>query len=131
MVGTFVDVVLGFAKVIVGFLFHSHALIIDGIHSFSDVVTDIFVIVINKFTHEAPDEEHPYGHGVLKTLGTLALGLSLFAAAGALACRAVHRLITVQDLPAPTWPVILVAGASLVSKEVIYQYTKHVGEKIN
>ena len=61
--GAIVNIVSGVIKVIIGILYGSHALVVDGIHSFSDLVTDVFVLIIAKFSHEEPDEEHPYGHG--------------------------------------------------------------------
>ena len=59
LIGAVLDVALGVAKVTIGVFAHSHALIVDGIHSFSDVVTDAMVLLIARFSYKAPDREHP------------------------------------------------------------------------
>lgn len=122
---------MGIAKVIVGFIWNSHALIIDGLHSFSDLATDVFVILITRFSNEAPDEEHPYGHGKFETIGTLTLGSLLFATAGALGFESMQRIFSGEVVAVPGWPTILVAAASIIIKEVFYQLTKRVGVKHN
>ena len=131
IIGAVLDTVLGFAKVIVGVLANSHALIADGIHSFSDLITDALVLVIARFSHHEPDEDHPYGHGRFETLGTVVLGALLIAVAGAMAYDSVYRLLYGQETVIPTWPALIVAALSIVSKEWIYRYTKAIGEKIN
>ncbi|MDL4863072.1 cation diffusion facilitator family transporter, partial [Halomonas elongata] len=85
LVGAAVDLVVGLAKLIAGWLVGSAALIADGIHSFSDIVTDIFVIAATHFGRQAPDHDHPYGHGRIETLATLWLGGMLIFVAGGIA----------------------------------------------
>ena len=131
LIGAVLDALLGFAKVIVGVLANSHALIADGIHSFSDLLTDAMVIVVSKFSHHGPDEDHPYGHGRFETFATVVLGSLLIAVAGAMAYDSVYRLIYSEQIHVPAWPALVVAGISIVSKEWIYHYTKAVGEKYN
>ncbi|WP_019528055.1 cation diffusion facilitator family transporter [Dasania marina] len=131
LIGAVLDALLGFAKVIVGVLANSHALIADGIHSFSDLLTDAMVIVVSKFSHHGPDEDHPYGHGRFETFATVVLGALLIAVAGAMAYDSVYRLLYSEQLSIPAWPALVVAGISIVSKEWIYHYTKAVGEKYN
>ena len=131
VIGALLDAVLGVAKVVVGVIANSHALIADGIHSFSDLITDALVIIIARFSHHAPDEDHPYGHGRFETLGTVVLGALLIAVAGAMAYDSAYRLLYSEVLKLPTWPALVVAAISIGSKEWIYRYTKAVGERLN
>lgn len=131
LIGALLDAVLGVAKVTVGLMANSHALVADGIHSFSDLITDAMVLVITRFSHHAPDESHPYGHGRFETFGTVVLGALLIAVAGAMAYDSVYRLIYLEVFSVPAWPALVVAVISIVSKEWIYRYTKAIGEKIN
>lgn len=130
IIGMILDAFLGIIKVIGGALFHSQALIVDGIHSFTDVASDIVVLGAMKLSRQAPDENHPYGHQRIETFGTLVLGSILIAVGAALAWGNILRLIEGNVDSVPGWPVLVAAGISVVSKEWIYRYTRHVGEAI-
>lgn len=130
-IGSAVDLTLGLLKIVVGFLYHSHALIIDGFHSLTDLLTDFFVIIITRISNEKPDEEHPYGHGRFETIGTVILGAVLMTTAGALLFETLQRLVTGATTEIPGWPVFITAIISIIGKEVIYQYSKRVGERLN
>lgn len=121
------DAVLGMIKVIVGWLFHSQALIVDGIHSFSDVASDLVVLGVMRVSRQAPDEDHPYGHQRIETMGTMVLGSILIAVGAALAWDNILRLLAGESGFVPGWPVLAAAAISVVSKEWIYRYTRHVG----
>lgn len=129
LAGLVLDALLGVAKVITGLLYNSHALVVDGIHSFSDVASDIMVLVLFRFSREAPDHNHPYGHERFETIGTVLMGSLLIAVAGALAWDSLQRLMA-GNLSVPGWPVLLVALVGLVSKEWIFRYTRRVGRLI-
>ncbi len=131
LIGSVLDLVLGVLKIAIGIASSSLALISDGIHSLSDLVTDIFVVVIARFSHAEPDKEHPYGHRRFETLGTIILGIVLFAVAGIICYDSLLRLGAPDVLPVPGWAGILVAIASIGSKEWIYRYTKQVADAQN
>jgi cation diffusion facilitator family transporter len=130
-VGAVLDGLLGVAKVVVGWLFASHALIADGIHSLSDLVTDFMVVAIVNISHAEPDEEHPYGHERFETLGTVALGFLLVAVAGAMAFESIENLVTDDASHMPGWPALVVALISLLAKEWVFRYTLAAGKKLN
>lgn len=130
IIGMILDAVLGIIKVISGALFHSQALIVDGIHSFSDVASDLVVLAVMKLSRQAPDENHPYGHQRIETFGTLVLGSILIAVGAALAWENTLRLLEGGIETVPGWPVLVAAAVSVASKEWIYRYTRHVGQKI-
>lgn len=124
------DLFLGIAKIIVGNLFHSSALIADGIHSFSDLLTDFFVVLVSHFAHEEPDDEHPYGHGRFETLGTVVLGSVLILVAFFLVYDNAMALISGSTQVNPGWPTIIMAAISILVKEMAFRHTLFVGKKI-
>ncbi len=124
-----VDLLLSIGKTLAGFLFHSQALIVDGIHSFSDLVTDVFVVWITKLSHAEPDEDHPYGHARFETVGTVVFGLFLITVAFGFAYKGVVGLMEVSSLSMPTWPALVVAVIAVFAKEALYLYSKRIGEK--
>ena len=75
--GGFVDGVLAVAKLIGGMAAQSQALIADGIHSISDLVTDLLVIIAARHASHEADSEHPYGHGRIQAIATAVLAVSL------------------------------------------------------
>ncbi len=130
LVGMALDTILGIAKIIVGLLFYSYSLVADGIHSLSDMVTDIFVLIITRISHHGPDDAHPYGHARFETLGTVILGGILITVALALAYSNAIILYEAEPTPVPGWPTLVVATISVFSKEWIFRYTKRAGEQL-
>lgn len=130
-IGAAVNAVLGLFKIVFGLLFHSAALVADGIHSLSDLITDVMVILILKISAKGPDEDHPWGHGHFEALGTVILGSILIAVAGAMAYDSTLNLIESSQLQLPEWPVLLIAALSIGSKEWIYRYTLRIGKQID
>jgi cation diffusion facilitator family transporter len=121
------DGVLGLLKVIAGTLFHSQALLVDGIHSFTDVASDLVVLGVMRVSRQAPDQDHPYGHQRIETMGTMVLGSILIAVGAALAWDNTLRLLDGGAVNIPEWPVLVAAVISIASKEWIYRYTRRVG----
>lgn len=131
LIGAVLDLVLGIFKIVFGLSSNSIALVSDGIHSLSDLVTDAFVLLVTAFSHAKPDRKHPYGHRRFETLGTIILGIVLFAVAGIICYDSIRRIALLDPLPTPEWPGLLIALASIGSKEWIYRYTRKVAEDIN
>lgn len=123
LIGSVLDFVLGVAKIAVGWLANSHALIADGIHSFSDLLTDFMVLYAARHAHREADEAHPYGHGRIETLATVSLGLVLTGIAIGIAYSAIQRLYAPDVSLDFGVAAGLVALVSVVSKEWIYRYT--------
>lgn len=128
--GSIVDALNGVLKITAGIMSTSQAMIVDGLHSFADLFTDVFVIIINRFSHEDPDEEHPYGHQRIETLGTLAMGSTLLFVAGAFAYENVIKLYKGESDLKVTWISIAITIFSVVSKEGIFHYIKHAAQRI-
>jgi cation diffusion facilitator family transporter len=130
LIGSVVDLLLGIIKVVIGYLSHSQALVADGIHSFSDLFTDFLVLFAAKHSHREADEEHPYGHGRIETVATVALGVALLTVAAGISYDAVRRLLEPDLLLHPGLLALLAALVSVIAKEVIYQYTARVARRL-
>ena len=127
VIGMLLDGVLGLLKVIAGTLFHSQALLVDGIHSFTDVASDLVVLGVMRVSRQAPDQGHPYGHQRIETMGTMVLGSILIAVGAALVWDNTLRLLDGGTVNIPEWPILVAAVISIASKEWIYRYTRRVG----
>lgn len=130
LIGSVVDLLLGVAKIIVGSIAHSQALVADGIHSLSDLATDFMVLFAAKHASRDADEEHPYGHGRIETVMTVVLGAALILVSFGIGWDAVRRLFAPDMLLHPGWLALVVAAVSVVAKEAIYHYTMHVARKL-
>lgn len=130
LVGSALDLVLGIAKIVVGFYSQSQALIADGIHSFSDLATDGLVLYAAAHAARAADEEHPYGHRRIETVATVGLGVALIAVAAGIAIDAGQRLFEPERLLRPGVGALVVAALSIISKEAIYHYTMRTARKV-
>ena len=127
--GSFVNFLLVVFKFIAGILGHSAAMIADAVHSLSDFATDIVVLIFTRISNKPQDKSHDYGHGKYETLATAIIGIVLFAVGAGL--RAIQTVWQGDRLPAPGMLAFAGAIISIVSKELIYRYTIHVGRKIN
>lgn len=132
-VGFVVNAVLGVGKILAGLFGRSSAMIADGVHSFSDLITDIIVLVFVGIGHRRADKKHQYGHGKFETFATMMLavilgivGVLFFAEGLSKTLDALHGSL----LPQPSWIALIVAVLSVLSKEWLYRYTRRAGERI-
>lgn len=130
LIGAIVNAFLGFIKLIGGYLFHSHALVADGVHSFSDLFTDVMVLFASKYGSLDADDTHPYGHQRIETAATLLLSLLLILAGIGIAWDSIDELIT-SSVTMPGWLSLPVICLSIFANETLFHYTRHVGNRIN
>ena len=131
-IGSIVNLLLLIFKFIAGILGRSSALVADAVHSLSDFVTDVIVIVFVKISGKPEDDDHRYGHGKYETLATALIGLALFAVGVGLLVSGsskVAEVIKGSVLPAPSMIALIAAAVSILSKEILYRYTIRVGKK--
>ena len=131
--GSVVNLLLVGLKAFAGVAGHSTAMVSDAVHSLSDFVTDIVVLVFVRVSARPQDEDHDYGHGKFETLATLLIGLALAAAAiGIVVGGAVKlaRWLQGEDLPAPGKLALWAALVSIVVKELLFQYTRWKGRHL-
>lgn len=131
LIGMVLDLLLAAGKIVGGVVFQSFALVTDGIHSLTDAITDVFVLIVTRIAHTDPDEEHQYGHGRFETIGTIAMGIVFFTTAGILFYDSITRLRASESMPVPAVAGALIAIISIASKEWIFQYTMRVAKRLN
>ncbi|HEY5701766.1 MAG TPA: cation diffusion facilitator family transporter, partial [Gammaproteobacteria bacterium] len=130
LIGAALDLSLGLVKITGGLIGHSQALVADGIHSLSDLATDILVLVAARHANVDADADHPYGHARIETAATVGLGVLLMLIGIGIAVDATRKLITPEVLMIPALWAIFIAALSVVSKEWIYRYTMHYARKL-
>jgi cation diffusion facilitator family transporter len=128
LVGGLANVLLAAIKIAVGMFGHSQSLVADGIHSLSDLWTDMALVIGVRLWTVPPDDNHPYGHGRVETLVNLFIGGIIFA----VAVKIVWNAIIALDAPPealPSWAVMWVALLSIVVKEILYRWTAMWGRR--
>jgi cation diffusion facilitator family transporter len=130
VVGAIVNMVLAVAKVVFGMIGGSQALIADGIHSLSDLASDVMVLVAAKYGSQDADVDHPYGHARFETVATVGLGLLLLAVATGIMIDAGQRLFSPDSLLVPGTLALVVAMVSILAKEALYHYTMVVARRL-
>ena len=134
LTGSVVNLLLVGLKAVAGVAGHSAAMVSDAVHSLSDFVTDIVVLVFVRISARPQDESHDYGHGKFETLATLLIGLALAAAAVAIVVSGAvkfARWLQGEDLPAPGKLALWAALVSIVVKELLFQYTRIKGKRLD
>jgi cation diffusion facilitator family transporter len=128
-VGLGINLLLSGMKGAVGALSHSQALVADAVHSLSDCVTDLAVLVGANYWSAPADEEHPYGHARIETLISFFIGVALALTAIGIGWNSIHDIGSTQSAP-PGWIAFTVAILSLVTKEILYRVTARLAKKI-
>lgn len=121
-------------KLIAGVVGHSSAMIADAVHSLSDFVTDIVVLIFVRISVKPQDASHDYGHGKFETIATFLVGLALMMAVVGIIVPGVQKLIlwwNGADLAAPGWIALWAALVSIAVKELLYQMTVRKGKALN
>lgn len=131
--GSVVNFVLVVFKFLAGTLGHSAAMVADAVHSLSDFVTDVVVIVFVRISGKPEDEDHKYGHGKYETLATAIIGLILFFVGIGIfvnGAKAVAESLGGTPPAAPSLLAWAAAALSVVVKELLYRYTVAKGRAL-
>lgn len=126
VLGGVVNVVLLLFKFVAGIVGHSAAMVADAVHSLSDFVTDVIVLVFVRISTKPKDKSHDYGHGKYETLAMTLIGVALLVVAiGILYSGAtkIYAWINGEQLEAPGTLALWAALVSIVLKEAVYQYS--------
>ena len=121
-------------KFIAGVMGHSSAMIADAVHSLSDFVTDLLVLVFVSISAKPQDQSHDYGHGKFETIASFLIGLGLVAAAMGIVVSGGMKLLTWLgggQLETPGWIALWAALLSIAVKELLYQYTARRGRQLD
>jgi len=128
IVGALVNIFLTVIKIGVGILGQSAALIADGLHSLSDLVSDLLVLIAVRLGAREADHEHPYGHRRFETLATTILGVGLIVIGFGIAWDVYERILTPERLLIPQASALGIAAISILANEWLFQYTKRVAK---
>ena len=126
IVGSVVNFLLLLFKFFAGIMGHSAAMLADAVHSLSDFVTDIIVIVFVRISSKPEDEGHDYGHGKYETLATAIIGIILLGVASS-----IYRFLHGGSLQEPGMLALIAALVSVAFKEALYRYTVFKGKRLN
>lgn len=133
--GSVVNVVLLAFKFVAGIIGNSSAMIADAAHSFSDFITDVIVLLFVNISSKPRDTDHDYGHGKYETLATCIIGLFLLFVAFGIFWNGVAQIYGYwfegEELESPGMIALIAAAVSIVTKEILYQYTKAVGKQVD
>lgn len=135
IVGALANVTLLIFKFVAGIISNSAAMIADAVHSLSDFITDVVVIVFVKISSKPQDKSHDYGHGKFETLATLIIGIALLFIGLMIlynGVSATYRCIWLgEELHRPGMIAFWAAIFSIILKEAVYQYTVYKGKNLN
>ena len=134
LVGGAVNVVLLVFKFVAGILGHSAAMVADAVHSLSDFVTDVIVLVFVRISSKPKDKSHDYGHGKYETLAMTIIGVALLAAAIGIIYGGAVKIadwLGGQQLEAPGMLALWAALLSIVLKEAVYRYSMVKARQLN
>ena len=132
--GTIVNTLLLAFKFLAGILGGSAAMLADAVHSLSDFLTDIVVLVFVKISNRPADRKHSYGYGKYETLATLCIGIALLAVGIGIAVDGVDKIIKAwngETLAQPGWIAFWAAIASIALKELTYWLTIRVAKQVD
>ncbi|MCQ2342783.1 MAG: cation diffusion facilitator family transporter [Paludibacteraceae bacterium] len=132
--GAGVNLLLTIAKMAAGVWGHSAAMVADAVHSLSDLISDFVVLVMVHIAGQDTDKNHDYGHGKFETLATVAVALLLLVVGGRLIAHGIEQIRYVAQggtLARPGMIALWAALVSIITKEILYQWTAHVGRQVN
>ncbi len=130
LVGAALNLLMAVAKVAIGYLGRSQSLVADGIHSFSDLLSDAMVLFASHHAQHAPDEDHPYGHQRFETIATFVLSLVLVLTGLGIAWDALERVFGDEPPWHPQPWTIWVAVASILINEGLFWYTRWAADQV-
>lgn len=133
-IGFVVNLVLSLLKLAAGILGRSGAMIADAVHSFSDLATDVVVIVFARISAKPRDDGHDYGHGKYETLATILISIALGIVGAGILVNSIGAVRVVLDgglLPRPGLVALVAAVLSIAAKEILYRYTVREGRAID
>jgi cation diffusion facilitator family transporter len=134
LIGSAGNAVLLVFKFIAGILGHSSAMIADAVHSLSDFVTDLLVLVFVSISAKPQDQSHDYGHGKFETVASFLIALALVVAAAGIVVSGMLKLVMWwggEQLETPGWIALWAALLSILIKELLYQYTARRGHQLD
>ncbi|WP_337634797.1 cation diffusion facilitator family transporter [Prevotella sp.] len=132
--GAVANILLCLFKLLAGIIGRSSAMIADGIHSLSDLITDFIVIAFVRISSKPQDRDHEYGHGKYETLATTIIGLMLLFVGLGIMWNSITQIWSCLNggtLQSPGWIAFVAAILSIAVKEALFQYTRNQGRQLH
>lgn len=133
-IGAVVNILLTVCKIIAGIYGKSAAMMADGVHSLSDLLSDFVVLVFTKISSKKNDRDHSFGHGKFETLATAIVSIILLVVGVRLMVDAIERVFAFfsgEEIARPGVIALVAAIVSIFAKEVLFRVTKKVGDDVN
>ncbi len=130
LVSVVVNIFLSATQITVGIFAHSQALIADGVHSISDLISDFVVLFASHHSQKDADEDHPYGHQRFETAASLVVGGLLIAVALGMLWTAVEKLKDPSAIPSVHMSALWVALFALAAKEILFRYMLRIAKAV-
>ncbi len=124
------NVLLSLIKFLAGIFGHSAAMVADAIHSLSDILSSVIVLIGLKVAQKRPDKEHPYGHSKAESIAAQTVSVFLVFLGGIIFFNAWKNILK-SDYEAPSSYVLIIALVSIITKEILFRYKNHLGKKIH
>ena len=132
--GALVNMGLTVFKLLAGIFGRSAAMVADGIHSLSDLLSDAVVLIFTHISSKGNDKGHSFGHGKFETFATMIVSLMLLIVGAGMMKNGINSIIDILNgniLPKPGWIAITAAVVSIAAKEILYRVTARVGRKVD
>lgn len=132
--GALTNVVLTTVKLFAGVFGRSAAMVADGVHSLSDLLSDIVVLIFTHISSKGRDRDHSFGHGKFETMATLIVSMILIAVGADLLADGIGNIVAFaqgEAIPEPGYIALWAAIVSIILKEFLYHITVRVGMKVN
>ncbi len=130
LIGALTNLILSALQIVFGWLTHSQALLADGIHTLSDLISDFLVLFASAKASEKADNNHPYGHARIETLASVLLGILLMGVGFSIGVKGVYAIIN-DTIEHPEALALAFAALAIVSKEILFRYTLRYAKKIH
>ncbi len=129
-VSVWVNVLLATTQIVIGIFARSQALLSDGIHSLSDLVSDFVVLFAGQHSKKGPDNDHPYGHQRFENAASLVLGLLLLAVGIGMLWTAGVKFRNPSAIPSVHVAALWVAVVALAAKELLFRYMLVIAKRV-
>lgn len=127
--GLVINVLLALVKILGGWVFGSQAILADGLHSLSDLVSDVAVLAGIRVSERPADQDHPWGHRRVSTMVAMFVGAMLMALGGGIVYNAIISFREVHD-PLTSFVPLALAVATIPAKELLFHLTRSVGRRV-
>lgn len=132
--GMVINTLLTVFKLVAGFVGKSSAMVADGVHSLSDFLSDIIILVFLKISGKSRDKNHDFGHGKFETMATFILSIILIIVAAQIlshGIESIRKVLDGQDIETPGAIALWAAVISIAAKEFCYRITARTGRKVD